>query len=145
MDEIIQLAKRKYPFMTIEMMAGTPSIFYNAFNFNQLKFFFGVFGSAMAHPLYMQPRTVVCQVESERMSCFMGMMRLCGLYQVVSRIASMKHSGRFSAALPMDIAENMIDTAMECLSRTRWENMTVSNGSANSEYKHYNIERNIVA
>jgi hypothetical protein len=118
MDEIVNLAKQKYRNISWEMLEETSHPFLNAANFNQLKFFFSPHGSGIVHALYMQPRTVVCEVEAERGTDWLQLIRLLGLYHILSRIKAMIHFGGHGAPLPLKIAEEMIEIAIACLNQS---------------------------
>jgi capsular polysaccharide biosynthesis protein len=116
MQTIMAMTKRDFPLIPWESLNSSSSIVVNARLFNQLQLFFSAHGAGFSNALFMQPRTVLCEVSNDRgYTLYMELSSILGLYHVVARLTAMKHHSLKETAVPLSLAQKMIKAGLQCL------------------------------
>jgi hypothetical protein len=116
LEEIRDLARREFPMIDWKMLLSATLISQNARFFNRVRFFFGAHGAAFANAVFMQPKTVLCEVQCDRpYPDFMGISQILGLFHIVSRGPGMIHQVDTATILPLKLAHDMIKAGLSAL------------------------------
>jgi hypothetical protein len=114
--DIVNMSRRTFPTVRWELMDSSRYMTDNAMKFNQARFVFSTHGAGLANVLFVQPKTVVCEVESDRaLPFFMGLSRIVGLFHVVCRLPKMVHHSPRPTFMPLELAHDVIRAGLTCL------------------------------
>jgi hypothetical protein len=114
--ELISQAKIEFPEEPWQLIRPPVSLAMAAKKFNLVRFFMTPHGSACINAVYMQPRTVLCEIQSAiSYGFFINVTRIFGEFNVVCRIPTMSHWKMRSYELPMDKGMSVIRAAMRHL------------------------------
>jgi hypothetical protein len=118
MEDIRGKVQVKYPEFNWENISHCSTILETARLYNSLRFVFTPQGAGMTNIIFMQPRNVVCEVQTSRLyPGFIKLARIFGLLDIVSRFGEYSHS-RSWFVMPEDIGIEMVDVAVSYLRKT---------------------------
>jgi hypothetical protein len=118
MNEIREWAQVKYKGIIWEHLTSGPHILQNAKVFNSVILFFSVHGAAMVNVIYMQPKSVVCELQtpvSHMMVMFLC--RMFGLVEIIGVVRGMSHKEFRVNIVEMPMAKEMIRLGLEFVSK----------------------------
>jgi capsular polysaccharide biosynthesis protein len=114
--EILALAKREFSTIPWEILISCPTLCGNARLFNQLRLFFSVHGAGFANSIFMQPRTVLCEVQSDVSSAvFADISSIVGLYHIIARVVTLVHFSPNPTMIPLPLVHDMLRAGLGCL------------------------------
>jgi capsular polysaccharide biosynthesis protein len=112
MDHIMKMAKAKYQGFAWQPVGAKKSIEETAIFFDSLKFIFGMHGSGLLNVIFMQPKSVVCEVQSQSHFVVISeLSRIFGLFHIASRLGNILHYSSL-VTMPEGLAMLMIDRAV---------------------------------
>jgi hypothetical protein len=112
-NELISAAKQEFPKEPWELIRPFTSVITAAKEFNKARFFMTPHGSACINAIYMQPRTVLCEIQSSiSYGFFMNVTRIFGEFNVICRIPTMSHWKPKVYDLPLEKGMAVIRAAM---------------------------------
>jgi hypothetical protein len=116
LHEVVALCARRYPTVTWEWIDSTASIGLNAKRWNELDFFFAPHGAGSANTLFMQPRTVYCEIQSGGHANFIHAALIVGIFPLTYRLPGMRHfDPTMTNVLPLNKAEELLEKAVSYL------------------------------
>jgi hypothetical protein len=116
MHNVVALCAMRFPTATWEWINSTSSIGLNAKRWNELDFFFAPHGAGSANTLFMQPRTVYCEIQSGGHANFIHVALIVGIFSLKYRLPGMAHfDPNVANILPLDKAEELLAKAVAFL------------------------------
>jgi glycosyltransferase involved in cell wall biosynthesis len=114
--DVMKNVGKKFPLIQWKVLGRGGMIAENARVFNVLRMIFSTHGAGLANIIFMQPKTVVCEIFSDRAGWnFVGISQNMGLFHVVSRLPTMLHLSFVPNVLPVYLVLDMIKAALSCL------------------------------
>jgi hypothetical protein len=115
-QEIIVAALTTFRSFRWERIHPLASFEQSAILFNPLRLLFTPHGAGLANTLFMQPGSVICEVQGEReVSMFTDVSKVTRVNHVVARIMEMKHHGGVGANMSVEIAIRMLRISLSLL------------------------------
>jgi hypothetical protein len=116
LNDILNMANREFPVVVWEMLYSGPSVVANAKYFNKVSLLFATHGGGVANIVFMQPKTVLCEVEGKSFRAnFMGITQIIGLFHVIVRLAAIRHYFWRPTFMPLPLARETIKAGLRCL------------------------------
>jgi hypothetical protein len=116
MEAIVAWARQEIPDINWEIVGCGNTMTAAARLFNSLRFFFTPHGAALMNVVYMQPRSVACEVQASHWhNSYSGISRMLGLFYVGARLGWMRHRWGSGANMPVEVGQAMIRTALDIL------------------------------
>ncbi|KAH0785366.1 hypothetical protein GPJ56_010777 [Histomonas meleagridis] len=114
--EVMDMVHTKFPNIPWEEGEIPKNIEDQAKYFNEIKFFFGIHGSALAGAIYMQPGTAVVEMQMEQwLLSFLYLSRYTSKIMVSGRDPKISWSGLEPCTLDLNYTETLIRRALEKL------------------------------
>jgi hypothetical protein len=116
LNEVVEWARQEIPDINWETPTCGSSMNITGRLFNSLRFFFTPHGAALMNVVYMQPRSVACEVQGSNWhNSYSGISRMLGLFYVGARLGWMKHRWGTGTTMPVEVGQAMVRTALEIL------------------------------
>jgi capsular polysaccharide biosynthesis protein len=115
-DELVRL----WPSVKWEFVESEKTVLTGAKLFNAFLFFMGTTGAGMANTMFMQPESVVCEVQGRFADmAFVQISQIFRLHHVLCRLPYMPHWSNKGGFLPIELARELVGTAVKVLSAAK--------------------------
>jgi hypothetical protein len=115
MYKVLERIRAVYKDVKWELVSYHRILEETAILFNNIRFLMGVNGAGMTNMLYMQPNSVVCELQTIDTWYFMRYGEMLGLYFVEYRFWGLKHFGQKGANLDLDDAIQIVAAGLKAL------------------------------